>query len=111
TEDIAQRVEAIQADTTGAVDAIAEISSIIDSINDYQMSIASAIEEQTATTNEMSRGVAQAATGAGDIAFNITGVATAAAVGADALSEMGTSVHELAKLAADLRGRVETFTY
>ncbi len=111
TEDIAQRVEAIQADTSGAVEAIAEISSIIDSINDFQMSIASAIEEQTATTNEMSRGVAQAATGAGDIALNITGVATAAATGAGALNEMGTSVHELAKLAADLRGRVQTFTY
>ena len=78
TEDIARRVEAIQADTAGAVEAIGEIATIIASINDYQLTIASAVEEQTATTNEMSRNVAEAATGSGEIATNITGVAAAA---------------------------------
>ncbi len=68
TEDIARRVEAIQADTGGAVAAIGEISTIITSINDYQLTIASAVEEQTATTNEMARNVAEAATGSGEIA-------------------------------------------
>ncbi|KRC43346.1 chemotaxis protein [Nocardioides sp. Root224] len=63
TEDIARRVEAIQGDTTGAVEAIGEISTIITSINDYQLTIASAVEEQTATTNEMSRNVAEASSG------------------------------------------------
>ncbi|MEP7764608.1 methyl-accepting chemotaxis protein, partial [Sanguibacter sp. 26GB23] len=56
TEDIARRVAAIQVDTGSAVEAIGEISTIIASINDYQMTIASAVEEQTATTNEMGRG-------------------------------------------------------
>src|SRR5690606_455727 len=55
TEDIARRVETIQGDTTGAVSAIGQISEISASINNYQLSIASAVEEQTATTNEMSR--------------------------------------------------------
>ena len=63
TEDIACRVEAIQADTTGAVTAIGEIAEIITSINDYQNTIAAAVEEQTATTNEMSRNVAEASQG------------------------------------------------
>ena len=40
TEDIARRVEAIQADTAGAVAAIGEITAIIASINDYQLTIA-----------------------------------------------------------------------
>ncbi|MBW3086864.1 putative methyl-accepting chemotaxis protein YoaH [Austwickia sp. TVS 96-490-7B] len=57
TEDIAQRVEAIQADTQAAVAAIAQIAGIIAQINDTQSTIASAVEEQTATTNEMSRSV------------------------------------------------------
>src|SRR5690606_39234231 len=57
TEDIARKVEAIQTDTTGAVSAIDEISQIVASINDFQLTIASAVEEQTATTNEMSRSV------------------------------------------------------
>ena len=54
TEDIARRVEAIQSDTQGAVAAMGQISEIIASINDYQLTIASAVEEQTATTQEMS---------------------------------------------------------
>ena len=72
TEDISKRIEAIQADTSGAVEAIGQISDIIGRIDDYQTTIASAVEEQTATTNEMSRSVAEAATGSTEIAANIT---------------------------------------
>ncbi|GGL16667.1 MAG: methyl-accepting chemotaxis protein [Cellulomonas sp.] len=111
TEDIARRVEAIQSDTTGAVGAIGEIETIIASINDYQLTIASAVEEQTATTNEMSRGVAEAATGSGEIATNITGVATATSSNTDVIGQMSASVSELARLSADLRARVAAFTY
>ena len=109
TEDIARRVEAIQADTDGAVAAIGQIAAIIASINDYQMTIASAVEEQTATTNEMSRGVTEAATGAGEIAANITGVATAAQSTTEVLTQMEASIRELAQMSEDLRTRVGAF--
>ncbi|WP_263120130.1 methyl-accepting chemotaxis protein [Cellulomonas sp. RIT-PI-Y] len=111
TEDIARRVEAIQADTSGAVVAIGEISTIIQSINDYQMTIASAVEEQTATTTEMSRSVAEAATGSGEIANNITGVAAAASTSSQTLGQMGSAIGELARLSENLRGQVSRFTY
>jgi methyl-accepting chemotaxis protein len=111
TEDIARRVEAIQGDTHGAVAAIGEISSIIASINDYQLTIASAVEEQTATTNEMSRSVAEAATGSGEIAVNITGVASAAAESSQTLNQMGDAVAELARMSENLRARVSGFRY
>ncbi|WP_448059142.1 methyl-accepting chemotaxis protein [Cellulomonas hominis] len=111
TEDIARRVEAIQSDTGGAVAAIGQISSIIASINDYQLTIASAVEEQTATTNEMSRGVAEAASGSGEIALNITGVASSAATSSHVLGGMGDHVAELARLSTDLRDRMAQFTY
>ncbi|WPF82971.1 methyl-accepting chemotaxis protein [Sanguibacter sp. 4.1] len=111
TEDIARKVETIQGETSGAMAAIAEISTIIASINDYQLTIASAVEEQTATTNEMSRSVAEAATGSGEIAANIVGVATSAASSTDVVGQMGSAISELAGLASELRGRVETFRY
>ncbi|MCL2454653.1 MAG: methyl-accepting chemotaxis protein, partial [Micrococcales bacterium] len=79
TEDIARRIEAIQADTGGAVEAIGRISSIIEQINDYSATIAAAVEEQTVTTSEMSRNVAEAATGSSQIAENITQVAESTA--------------------------------
>ncbi|KSW29328.1 methyl-accepting chemotaxis protein [Cellulomonas sp. B6] len=111
TEDIARRVEAIQGDTAGAVDAIGDISRIVSAINDYQLTIASAVEEQTATTAEMSRSVAEAATGSGDIAGTITGVATQASSTNEAMDQVATAVAELARIAADLRSRTARFTY
>ena len=111
TEDIARKVEAIQADTDNAVHAITEISDVIAKINDYQLTIASAVEEQTATTNEMSRSVAEAATGSGDIAQNINGVAQAAVTTSDVVSQSTTAVDELARLSADLREKVSGFTF
>jgi methyl-accepting chemotaxis protein len=111
TEDIARRVETIQADTSGAVEAIGQISAIITSINDYQLTIASAVEEQTATTNEMSRNVTEAATGSGEIASNIIGVASAAATTTQAVTQTLNAVDELARMAAELRTEVARFTF
>ena len=111
TEDIARRVEAIQGDTTGAVTAIGRISTVIGSINDFQLTIASAVEEQTATTNEMSRSVQEAAGGSTEIATNITGVSTAAASTTQALGQTRQAVDELSRMASDLRGSVSRFTF
>jgi methyl-accepting chemotaxis protein len=111
TEDIARRVQAIQGDTTAAVAAIGEISQIVAQISDRQTTIASAVEEQTATTSEMSRSVTEAAGGAGEIAQNITGVSTAAESTTQALTQTRTAVDELSRMAADLRGTVGRFTY
>ena len=91
--------------------AISEIGAIIASINNYQLTIASAVEEQTATTNEMSRSVTEAATGSEEIALNIIGVATGAAPASEVLAQMGLPVDELAHMSADLRERVAAITY
>jgi methyl-accepting chemotaxis protein len=111
TEDIARRVLAIQGDTTAAVAAIEEISTIVAQISDRQTTIASAVEEQTATTNEMSRSVQEAATGSTQIAENITGVSSAADSTTQALTQTRTAVDELSRMAADLRTNVSRFTY
>ena len=101
----------ILGDTVGAVEAIGEIADIIGRINDYQLTIASAVEEQTATTNEMSRGVQEAATGSSEIAGNITGIAAGASSTAEAVEQMNGSIAELARMAAELRSRASRFTY
>jgi len=111
TDDIARRVQAIQTDTTGAVTAIGEISSVIAEINDYQATIASAVEEQTATTEEMSRSVAAAADGAGDIATNITGLADATRVSTEGIGQSRQAVVELSSMAHHLQSLVSHFRY
>src|SRR5207302_10345027 len=60
TDDISRKIEAIQNNTRGAVEAIGQIGQIIDQINDIQNTIATAVEEQTAVTGEISRNVAEA---------------------------------------------------
>jgi methyl-accepting chemotaxis protein len=111
TEDIARRVQAIQGDTNAAVGAIGEISHIVAQISDRQTTIASAVEEQTATTSEMARSVTEAAGGTGQIAENITSVSTAAEATTQALTTTRTAVDELSRMSADLRATVGRFTY
>ena len=109
TDDISNRVEAIQADTSGAVAAIEEISLVIERISDFQTTIASAVEEQTATTAEMNRSVSEAAGGTGEIAQNITGVAEAARMTSQGVSETQEATAELARMSAELRSVVSAF--
>ncbi len=111
TEDIARRVQAIQADTAGAVTAIDQVTQVIARISDYQTTIASAVEEQTATTAEMSRSVTEAAAGTGQIAANITGVAEAANTTSHSVTESQQSAADLARMSSDLSALVGTFRY
>ena len=100
TEDISRRVEMIQSDTINAVSAISEIGTIIGRINEYQLTIATAVEEQTATTNEMNHSVTEASTGVTDIARHIGGKA---AIGT------AESANSLSRLATELQERVAKF--
>ncbi len=109
TEEIGQKIEAIQSDTQGAVSAISRIADVIAKINDIQSTIASAVEEQTATTNEIARSVTEAAAGANGIAEDVTQVATAAADTREGAQNTLTSATELTGMAGELRDLVGRF--
>jgi len=109
TEDISQKIEAIQNDTKGAVDAIGQISGIINQINDIQNVIAAAVEEQTATTNEIGRNVSEAAKGTSEIAQNITGVATAARTTTQGAADTQKAASELSRMSAEMQQLVSQF--
>jgi methyl-accepting chemotaxis protein len=109
TEDISGKIEAIQGDTKGAVGAIEQIGKIINQINDIQNTIASAVEEQTATTGEISRNVTEAASGSAEIAHNVTGVAQAARSTTEGAGETKKSADELSRMAHDLQKLVSRF--
>ncbi|BFU44601.1 methyl-accepting chemotaxis protein [Krasilnikovia sp. MM14-A1004] len=111
TEDISLRINAIQTDTQGAVSAIAEITQVIDKINEYQTIIASAVEEQTATTSEINRSVSDAATGSGEIAANLAGVSQAAQGVADGIAEAKRATGELARMGSDLQAMISHYRY
>ncbi len=109
TDDIRLKIQAIQADTAGAVEAIAQITKTIDEISDIQNTIASAVEEQSVTTAEIGRTVAEAAKGSTEIAENISGVARAADTTASGVQETQQAASKLARVAVELHELVDRF--
>ena len=103
TEDIGRKIEAIQMDSRGAVEAIKQIGDIIARVNAISSTIASAVEEQAATTNEISRNVAEAAQGSSSIAQNITSVAKAAQSTTEGASSTQQAAADLSRMASELQ--------
>ncbi len=103
TEEIGQKIEAIQTDTQAAVKAIGEVSQIITQVNDISNVIASAVEEQTATTTEIGRNVTEAAMGTNEIASSISGVAKSAQLTMDGAADTQTSAKSLSEMASNLQ--------
>jgi methyl-accepting chemotaxis protein len=109
TEDIQHKIAAIQQDTEGAVVAMEQIRGVITQINDYQTSIASAVEEQTATTSEMTRNVNEAAMGSQEIAQSAATVAEAAGQTSRGVVESQQAADSLSRMSAELEQLVGTF--
>ena len=111
TEEIGEKIDAIQNDTRGAVKAIEEIGGVIASVNDLSNSIASAVEEQTVTTNEISRSVAEASQGVEEIAHNIVYVANAAKDTTHGAAETQKASDELRSMSAELQEAVAHISF
>ncbi|MDH2413671.1 methyl-accepting chemotaxis protein [Nocardioides sp. CER19] len=111
TDDISQRVGAIQADASGAVAAIDRIGEVVTRISDSQNTIAAAVEEQSVTTKEMNRSVSDAAGGTGEIAAAIVTLAGSSQVTTDGVHEISAAVGELSRMSGRLQELVATFRY
>ncbi|MBN4053209.1 methyl-accepting chemotaxis protein [bacterium AH-315-L15] len=109
TEEIGQKITAIQTDTQGAVSAIVEIGDVIKKINDISTNIAGAIEEQAATTNEISRSVAEAARGTNKVSESISGVASASRSTAEVASNVMIASQGLSRMGMELLSMVNNF--
>lgn len=107
TDDITLKIGAIQKDTQSAVEAIGGISSAVEKLNGISSVIAAAVEEQTATTNEISRVVAQSRKGVESIAGTIQSVAMAATESTASSDQTLVASTELAKLAEKLNALVK----
>jgi methyl-accepting chemotaxis protein len=109
TEDIAAQINAIQAATGSAVQAIGGIGQTIGRINEIATTIASAVEEQGAATKEIARNVQQASAGTNEVSANIANVTQAATETGAAASQVLSSAGELAKQSENLSYQVDAF--
>ncbi len=111
TEDIAQRVQAIQNDTAGAVQAITEITEVIGQLSAFQSTIAAAVEEQTATTAEITRSVSAASGKTSQISEAVSGVSMATEGTAAGAHQASAATEELARMSTQLHDLVASFRH
>lgn len=110
TEEITNKIGAIQETSKGAVSAIGGISKVIEQINGISMTIAAAVEEQTATTNEVSRVMQEstfAVNGISDIVKSVAGAALEASSGANQTLEAAKGLSGIAVRLKELVKKIE----
>ena len=89
--------------------AIEGISGRIREISHVATSIAAAVEEQGAATQEIVRNVAQASIGTGEVTQNVSGVAGAAEETGAAAAQVLASASALSRQSEHLGGQVSQF--
>jgi methyl-accepting chemotaxis protein len=109
TAEIEAQIGAIQGSTQQAATAIDAIGNTIRDIDQIASTIASAVEEQGAATQEIARNVEQAAAGTNEVSSNITGVNQAAADSGNAAANVLSSATELSTQAEKLRAEMSRF--
>ncbi|MFC3384081.1 methyl-accepting chemotaxis protein [Couchioplanes azureus] len=111
TADIVAQVSAIQTDTGAAVEGIERIGTVVGEINSQQVTIAAAVEEQSVTGAEMSRGITEAARGSSEIAAAADAVAGLTGRTRSEVDEARQAADELARMSTDLHQLVGQFRY
>jgi methyl-accepting chemotaxis protein len=111
TDEIVEMIQTIQTDSESARYDIGRIADVIHQIRDFQNSIASAVEEESATTDEVSKNIAGTAHAAAEIARNVTGLAQNATRTKSRAADVEDASAELARLSSELRNLVRQFQY
>jgi methyl-accepting chemotaxis protein len=111
TEDISRKIQAIRSDANSAVEAIAQIQSVIMKMSELQDKIAASLETQSTTTAAIVRNLADGSRGAAEITSNIGGVAQAARGTSTGASDTRSAAEELSRMATELRRHVAGFVY
>jgi methyl-accepting chemotaxis protein len=109
TAEIGQQITSIQSATHESVAEMKEIGGVITRISEISSTIASAVEEQGATTQEIARNVQRAAAGTAEVASNITEVSNGAAETGGASSQVLSAAKSLAGDTDRLKLEVEKF--
>jgi methyl-accepting chemotaxis protein len=111
TEDIRNKVGDIQTATRGAVTSISGVRTTIQSLRELSTTVAAAVEEQSASTHEISLNIQQAAAAAEDVTVNISGVADQARMADQRTHDIGSAAKALSQDAAKLEEEVEGFLH
>ena len=110
TADISHKIQAIQNETTGTVDEIASISTVIDKVNSIVNTIATAVEEQNVTTQDIASNIGLATSGMTEVVNNVSQAATAARDVASNIATVNTDIGSIQKTGQDLKSATTVIT-
>lgn len=106
SETISERIRSIRTATATSVTAMTAVSETMGEISELQVSIASAVEEQAATTAEIGRSVAVAADTSAEIASAMSSVSEGTGETRQAAGDTARAARELHTVAGQLQGSV-----
>ena len=109
TDDIRGQITAIQTTSGDAVTAIQGMTAVVDEINEIASSIAMAVDQQGAATQEIARNVQQAARSTGEISQSALGVKVASSESSAAASQVLSASEELSRQSENMRQFVDAF--
>ncbi|WP_209014979.1 methyl-accepting chemotaxis protein [Roseibium limicola] len=109
TDDIRSQVEALQHGSSETRQAITDVVGAILRMKDQIGSIAAAVEEQSAVTNEIARNVNEVATGSEDISMNINDVSLAATSASASAEELRATIGSLSGQSSMLQSELDGF--
>ena len=109
TDEISSRIAAIQADAGEAGSVIAQIGDIIQQIDNYQTTVAAAVEEQTATTREISENVSTSARGSAEINEHIADILARVENTKSGTEQVDASVASLHAIASRVKELVQVY--
>jgi methyl-accepting chemotaxis protein len=109
TEEISSKIAEMQAATTQSVQAVQTIGRTIGEINEVSSTIAAAVEEQGAATQEIARNVQQASAGTSEVSANIGGISQAAADNGQTALRVSSASQRVSGEVETLRHEVERF--
>jgi len=109
TEEIKAQIDAMQIATETSANSIRGISDIIREVNEAAIVIASAVEEQAATTSEITRNVQQAAAGTSDVSQTIEGVSQSSRNTGTAATEVHSAARDLNENGEKLKEQLDNF--
>ncbi len=109
TEEIGAQIAAIQGATRESVQAIAEITEIMQEVNNYTTTIASAVEQQGSATTEISQNVQRAAAGTTSVSSSMSKLSQAVGQTSTSAEMVLAASGEVGSKTKSLKGEVEQF--
>jgi methyl-accepting chemotaxis protein len=111
TADITAKISAIQEMTGVTTEAIEAITDVIRQIDEGQRMIATAIDEQAATTNLMVKHVSEVSAAAGDISGTVSGITRSTEATAEGANTTRTSAERVSSAAGEIQTLIGRFRY